>query len=71
MQVNGVLAFTFEVSATNDWELQSCARYAHNIEYIINNLIALGFKILKQQKFHPRKQDNNPVNGCLVISQKI
>jgi predicted TPR repeat methyltransferase len=68
---NGILAFSVESTLEEGYILQTTIRYAHNKKYIEQALQSSGFTQLCCQKHVLRTQQKEPVNGYLVVAQRV
>ncbi|WP_441238850.1 methyltransferase domain-containing protein [Bradyrhizobium sp. 930_D9_N1_4] len=66
----GVLAFTLETHDGNGIILGEGLRYAHAAEYVRSAIVRAGFKLLTLQAASPRIENNEPVRGLVVVTEK-
>lgn len=71
LKPNGLFIFTVEKTSTEPYLLQQNIRYAHSKRYLETLIQDNHFKMLKFDNLILRKQQNKPVEGYLVLLQKI
>ena len=67
---SGILAFSTEISFEDDYILQPNIRYAHNKKYILACLKQNNYNILSIENTILRFENEQPVEGYLVIARK-
>lgn len=70
LAAGGVLAFTLETHDGSGIVLGEGLRYAHAAEYVRSALVRAGFKLLTLHAASPRNENNEPVRGLVVVTEK-
>jgi predicted TPR repeat methyltransferase len=66
----GVLAFTLETHKGEGVMIGAGLRYAHAPEYVRQKIAAAGLSIAHLEKASPRTEDNEPVQGLVIVASK-
>jgi predicted TPR repeat methyltransferase len=66
----GVFAFTLETHRGDGVVLGAGLRYAHAAEYVRGKILAAGFAVAHLEQASPRNEDNEPVEGLVVVAAK-
>jgi predicted TPR repeat methyltransferase len=66
----GVLAFTLETHRGEGIVLGAGLRYAHAAEYVRGQILAAGLAVAHLEQASPRNEDNEPVQGLVVVAAK-
>lgn len=66
----GVLAFTLETHDASGIVLGEGLRYAHAAEYVRGAIAKAGLKLLTLEPGSPRIENNEPVRGLVVVTEK-
>jgi predicted TPR repeat methyltransferase len=66
----GVFAFTLETHRGEGVVLGQGLRYAHSAEYVRGQMIAAGLTVSHLEQASPRNEDNEPVQGLVVVAGK-
>ena len=66
----GVFAFTLETHRGDGVVLGVGLRYAHAVEYVRSQILAAGFAVAHLERASPRNEDNEPVQGLVVVAAK-
>lgn len=66
----GVFAFTLETHRGEGVMLGEGLRYAHAAEYVRGNILAVGLAVAHLEQASPRNEDNEPVQGLVVVAAK-
>jgi predicted TPR repeat methyltransferase len=66
----GVFAFTLETHRGEGVVLGAGLRYAHAPEYVRRQIIASGLTVAHLEQASPRNEDNEPVQGLVVVAGK-
>jgi predicted TPR repeat methyltransferase len=66
----GVFAFTLETHRGEGVMLGKGLRYAHAAEYVRGQIIAAGLAVAHLEQASPRNEDNEPVQGLVVVAAK-
>jgi predicted TPR repeat methyltransferase len=67
---SGVLAFTVETHDGDGVILGEGLRYAHGAEYLRKAIEQAGLNLLKLETASPRNENNEPVRGLVVVTEK-
>jgi predicted TPR repeat methyltransferase len=70
LALSGVLAFTVETHDGDGVILGEGLRYAHSAEYLRKTIEQAGLKLLKLETASPRNENNEPVRGLVVVTEK-
>jgi predicted TPR repeat methyltransferase len=65
-----VFAFTLETHRGEGVVLGQGLRYAHSAEYVRGQIIAAGLAVAHLEQASPRNEDNEPVQGLVVVAAK-
>ena len=66
----GVFAFTLETHRGEGVVLGAGLRYAHSAEYVRGQILAAGLALAHLERASPRNEDNEPVQGLVVVAGK-
>ena len=66
----GVFAFTLETHRGEGVLLGEGLRYSHAAEYVRGNILAAGLAVAHLEQASPRNEDNEPVQGLVVVAAK-
>jgi predicted TPR repeat methyltransferase len=66
----GVFAFTLETHRGEGVVLGEGLRYAHAAEYVRGKILAAGLAVAHLEQASPRNEDNEPVQGLVVVAAK-
>jgi predicted TPR repeat methyltransferase len=66
----GVFAFTLETHRGEGVMLGEGLRYAHAAEYVRGQILAAGLAVAHLEQASPRNEDNEPVQGLVVVAAK-
>lgn len=66
----GVFAFTLETHRGDGVVLGEGLRYAHGAEHVRGQILAAGLAVAHLEQASPRKEDNEPVQGLVVVAAK-
>jgi predicted TPR repeat methyltransferase len=66
----GVFAFTLETHRGEGVVLGAGLRYAHAAEYVCGQILAAGLAVAHLEQASPRNEDNEPVQGLVVVAAK-
>jgi predicted TPR repeat methyltransferase len=66
----GVFAFTLETHRGEGIVLGAGLRYAHATEYVRGQILAAGLAVAHLEQASPRNEDNEPVQGLVVVAAK-
>jgi predicted TPR repeat methyltransferase len=66
----GVFAFTLETHRSDGVVLGAGLRYAHAAEYVRGQILAAGLAVAHLEQASPRNEDNEPVQGLVVVAAK-
>jgi predicted TPR repeat methyltransferase len=66
----GVFAFTLETHNGNGVIIGHGLRYAHAAEYVRDKIAAAGLAVAYLEQASPRMEDNEPVQGLVVVAAK-
>jgi predicted TPR repeat methyltransferase len=66
----GVFAFTLETHRGEGVVLGAGLRYAHAAEYVRGKILAAGLAVAHLEQASPRNEDNEPVQGLVVVAAK-
>jgi len=66
----GVFAFTLETHRGEGVVLGEGRRYAHAIEHVRTRIVAAGLAVAHLERASPRNEDNEPVQGLVVVVAK-
>ena len=66
----GVFAFTLETHRGEGVVLGAGLRYAHAAEYVRGQILAAGLAVAHLEQASPRNEDNEPVQGLVVVAAK-
>jgi predicted TPR repeat methyltransferase len=66
----GVFAFTLETHRGEGIVLGAGLRYAHAAEYVRGQILAAGLAVAHLEQASPRNEDNEPVQGLVVVAAK-
>jgi predicted TPR repeat methyltransferase len=66
----GVFAFTLETHRGEGVVLGAGLRYAHSAEYVRGQILAAGLAVAHLEQASPRNEDNEPVQGLVVVAAK-
>jgi predicted TPR repeat methyltransferase len=66
----GVFAFTLETHRGEGVVLGAGLRYAHAAEYVRGQILAAGLVVAHLEQASPRNEDNEPVQGLVVVAGK-
>ena len=66
----GVFAFTLETHRGEGVVLGEGLRYAHAAEYVRGKILAAGVAVAHLEQASPRNEDNEPVQGLVVVAAK-
>jgi predicted TPR repeat methyltransferase len=66
----GVFAFTLETHRGEGVVLGAGLRYAHAAEYVRGRIVAVGLAVAHLEQASPRNEDNEPVQGLVIVAGK-
>jgi predicted TPR repeat methyltransferase len=66
----GVFAFTLETHKGEGVVIGAGLRYAHAAEYVRQNIAAAGLAVAHLEQASPRNEDNEPVQGLVIVAAK-
>ncbi|MFN3234822.1 MAG: tetratricopeptide repeat protein [Gammaproteobacteria bacterium] len=66
---NGTFVFNIERSDKDDYQMLQSGRFAHHIDYLHALVKEYGFTIESAQAAVTRQQNNEPVNGWVVVAR--
>jgi len=66
----GVFAFTLETHKGDGVVIGAGLRYAHAAEYVRTKVTASGLAVAHLERASPRNEDNEPVQGLVVVAAK-
>jgi predicted TPR repeat methyltransferase len=66
----GVFAFTLETHRSEGVVLGEGLRYAHAAEYVRSKIITAGLVVAHLEQASPRNEDNEPVQGLVIVAAK-
>jgi len=66
----GVFAFTLETHEGDGVVIGEGLRYAHAAEHVRAKIVAAGLAVAHLEKASPRNEDNEPVQGLVVVAGK-
>ena len=66
----GLLAFTVETHDGSGIMLGEGLRYAHSTEYVRGAIARAGLKLLTLEPASPRNENNEPVPGLVIVTEK-
>jgi predicted TPR repeat methyltransferase len=66
----GVFAFTLETHKGDGVVIGAGLRYAHAAEYVRGTVVAAGLAVAHLEQASPRNEDNEPVQGLVVVVAK-
>jgi predicted TPR repeat methyltransferase len=66
----GVFAFTLETHRGEGVVLGAGLRYAHAAEYVRGQILTAGLVVAHLEQASPRNEDNEPVQGLVVVAAK-
>ena len=66
----GVFAFTLETHKADGVVIVAGLRYAHAAEYVRGKVVEAGFALAHLEQASPRTEDNEPVQGLVVVAAK-
>jgi predicted TPR repeat methyltransferase len=66
----GVFAFTLETHKGEGVIIGEGLRYAHAAEYVRGTIVAAGLAVAHFEQASPRNEDNEPVQGLVVVAAK-
>ena len=67
---DGVFAFTLETHRGDGVIIGEGLRYAHAVEYVREQILASGLVVSYLEQASPRTEDNEPVQGLVVVATK-
>lgn len=67
---SGVVAFTLETHDGSGIVLGEGLRYAHSTEYVRGAIVKADLKLLTLEPASPRNENNEPVRGLVVVTEK-
>jgi predicted TPR repeat methyltransferase len=65
-----VFAFTLETHRGEGVVMGAGLRYAHSAEYVRRKILATGMSVAHLEQASPRNEDNEPVQGLVVVAAK-
>jgi predicted TPR repeat methyltransferase len=66
----GVFAFTLETHKGEGVVIGAGLRYAHAAEYVRQKIAAAGLAVAHLEQASPRNEDNEPVQGLVIVAAK-
>ena len=66
----GVFAFTLETHKGDGVVIGEGLRYAHAAEFVRGTIVAAGLAVAHLEQASPRNEDNEPVQGLVVVAAK-
>ncbi|MBV8927076.1 MAG: methyltransferase domain-containing protein [Bradyrhizobium sp.] len=66
----GLFAFTLETHGGEGVVLGEGRRYAHAVEYVRGRILASALAVARLEQASPRNEDNEPVQGLVVVAAK-
>lgn len=71
LATQGLFIFTTEISETNDWTLQTTARFAHHQNYLDRLVEKYKLKIILQEIIAARRHDSEMIKVRMIVAQRL